>query len=177
MAIMIKTTMTKSLFRKFIILDFIVVLFCILSDNYTYLINTQVAFISSMLVSFATFYSYKNNVLKQVDSEIQKQETDLDYVDKIDDPYDLYSDNINEKIIKNPNKEQIQEAMKPIKQNYFSNFRKTILSYASFYRIFAYVLLIFGFFYLNNNNFLHIYSYLFGFLIIPISSLFAHKQA
>jgi len=43
---------------------------------------------------------------------------------------------------------------------------------ASLYRIFGYVGLIIGFFYLRNNDFLHIYSYILGFLIVPISALF-----
>ena len=42
---------------------------------------------------------------------------------------------------------------------------------ASLYRIFGYVGLVIGFFYLNNNGYLHIYSYVLGFLIVPISSL------
>jgi len=129
-----------------------------------------------LLVSIATFISYKKNVKKSVDLEVKKQEEDLDYIDKIDDPYDLYSDDIKEEIIENPTKEQIQEAMKPIKQNHFANFKKGLMSYSSFYRIGAYVILVIGFFYLNNNKLLEIVPYLLGFLIVPIGSLLSKRD-
>ena len=63
--------------------------------------------------------------------------------------------------------------VKPIKQNYLSNLKSGLSGMASFYRIFGYIGLIIGFFYLNNNDYLHIYSYILGFLIVPISSLIA----
>jgi len=173
MVITTKMTMTKKIFLNFLFIDILIVLFCILSDNYIYLLNTQIAFSSSLLISLATFYSYKKNVLKSVDTNIKNQNEDIDFIDKIDDPYDLYSQDINEKIIENPTKEQIQEAIKPVKQNHFANLKSSIFSFTSFYRIGSYVLLIIGFFYLNNNNLLDIYSYLFGFMILPIVSLFS----
>jgi ABC-type transport system involved in cytochrome bd biosynthesis fused ATPase/permease subunit len=176
MAIMIKMMMNKKLLFSFLILDFIFVVFLIVTNNYIYLLNMQIAFVSSLLISFATFYSYKNNINKQIDLELEKQNNDSDYIDKIDDKYDLYSSDINETIIDHPTKEEIKEAMKPIKQNHIANLSKTILSFASAYRITAYIVLIIGFFYLNNNTYLHIYSYLFGFLIIPLSSLFLIKR-
>jgi IS1 family transposase len=102
---------------------------------------------------------------------VQKQKSDIDYIDKIDDKYDLYSEIIDEKIIDNPTKEQIQEAMKPIEQNHLANLKNTFLSYTSFYRITAYVLLITGFFYLNNNDMLQIIPYLLGFIVVPLLAL------
>jgi len=61
--------------------------------------------------------------------------------------------------------------MKPIKQNHVANFKSGFGGMASLYRLFGYVGLVIGFFYLNNNGYLHIYSYILGFLIVPISSL------
>lgn len=172
MVIMTKM-MTKNIFSIFIIVDFAIVIICLITNNYLWLINTQIAFSSSFIISLATFYSYKNNVQKSVNNEFENKNDDLDYIDKIDDPYDLYSDDVREEIILQPNKKQIQNAMKPIKQNYFLNLKNSILSFASFYRIGGYALLVVGFFYLNNNGLLHVYSYLVGFLILPISSLFS----
>ena len=169
---MIKMMMTKNIVFRLLIVDIIVILFCIINDNYVWLLNIQVAFITSLIISIATFFSYKNNVMRQVNDEYNKQRDALDYMDKIDDVYDLYSSDINEEVIENPTKEQILEANKPIKQNYFQNLKKTFLSFASFYRIIAYAILIISFIYLNNNNLLSVFPYLFGFLIIPLSSLF-----
>ena len=174
MAIMMRK-MTKNLIFIYIIINIIITIFCIFTQNFSWLINIQVAFVSSFLISIATFLSYKRNVEKLVDNEVSKQNDDLDYIDKIDDPYDLYSNTIEEELVLNPSKEQIQEAMKPIKQNHLSNLKKSLLTYTSFYRIGAYVALIIGFFYLNNNKLLDVIPYLLGFLIVPIGSLFSKK--
>lgn len=161
----------KSFFKIFLFVDIAIILFCIINGNLIWLINTQIAFFTSLLVTYATFLSYKNNVLKGVENQIQVDDTDI--IDKIDDPYDLYSSDINEQVIENPTKEQILEANKPIKQNHFSNLKKSFLSFTSFYRIGGYIFLIIGFFYLVNNNLFDVWAYLFGFLIVPISVLIA----
>ena len=152
----------KSFFKIFIVVDIIIILFCILSGNTTWLINTQVAFFTSLLVTYVTFLSYKNIVLKNVENQTHTDNKDRDIIDKQDDPYDLYSSEINE---------QILEANKPIKQNHFKNLKKSFLSFVSFYRIGGYITLIVGFFYLVNNNLFDVWSYLFGFLVVPISVL------
>jgi len=168
--------MNKSLLKSFFIVDIFIILACVFLNEYTWLLNIQIAFITSFIVSMATFYSYKNNIDKNVVGENEKYNEELDYIDKIDDPYDLYSDEVCEQINENPSPQEIKEAMKPIKQNHLANLKQSILAFSSFYRILAYAILIFGFFYLNNNNILHIYSYLLGFLIVPISSLFIRTQ-
>ena len=55
-----------------------------------WLINTQVAFISSMLVIFASFFSYKGMVKKRLeDGDIPKER---ELLDKIDDKFELFED-------------------------------------------------------------------------------------
>lgn len=168
---MIKMMMTNIPYGKIFLINLIIVILCIIFDKYNWLLNIQIAFITSFLISMATFFSYKNNVIKSLDKYSSSQQ-DIDCISNIEDRYDLYSDDIDDTLIENPTKEQIQEEMKPIKQNHIKNLKSTILSYSSFYRIFAYAILIVGFFYLNNNNLLNIIPYLIGFLIIPVGSLF-----
>jgi biopolymer transport protein ExbB/TolQ len=168
--------MTKNLFFTFMYINIAVIFICIFTSNYSWLINIEISFISSLIISMATYIAYKKNVQNSVDFEVQKQAEDLDYIDKIDDPYDLYSDDVKQEIIENPTKEQIQEAMKPIKQNHFANFKKGLLSYSSFYRIGAYIFLVIGFFYLNNNKLLDVIPYLLGFLIVPVGSLLSKRD-
>ncbi|MEA3315821.1 MAG: hypothetical protein U9Q30_08205 [Campylobacterota bacterium] len=161
-----KTSINK--FKIFIIVDFIVIASTILFNQFDWLVNTQVAFFSSLAITLGSFYGYKKNIENRVkDYPIEYEEIDED------DKYDLYSDEVYNKEIKEDSitKEQIKEAMKPIKQNYFKNFTSGIGAMTSFYRLFGYIFLIIGFFYLRNNELLHIYSYLLGFLILPISTL------
>ena len=161
----------KSFFRLFILVDIVVVIICLMFNDNNWLINSQISFITSLIITVGTYFSYKNNVQKNIQNNIIPDDTDM--LDKMDDPYDLYSNEINEEVIEHPTKEQILEANKPIKQNHFSNLKKSILSYASFYRIGGYVTLIIGFFYLVNNQLFDVWAYLFGFIVVPISVLIA----
>lgn len=170
MAIKKKMMISKSI-KIFAIIDLGVVLFCLLSGHSDWLLNTQIAFCSSLMVTIGSYLGYKRNVQNRAEDHVNDDDT-YDEVDKMDDKYDLYSPEVPEnEIIENPTKEQIKEAMKPIKQNHFANFKSGVSGMASLYRIFGYVGLVVGFFYLNNNGYLHIYSYILGFLIVPISAL------
>lgn len=55
-----------------------------------WLINTQVAFISSMLVVFASFFSYKGMIEKRLEEGDIPKEREL--LDKIDDKFELFED-------------------------------------------------------------------------------------
>jgi len=156
--------------KIFLIIDLGVILFCLLNGNIIWLLNTQIAFFSSLFVTLGAYMGYMKNVSKRVEHQVNDDDN-YDEVDKMDDKYDLYSPDVEEKVVENPTKEEIQEAMKPIKQNHFKNFKSGFSGMSSFYRLAGYIGLIIGFFYLNNNGYLHIYSYIFGFIIVPISAL------
>ena len=170
--------MIKKFAKLFFIIDFGVVIFCILSNNYVWLINTQVAFISSLFISLATFLSYKRNVSKRLENIDYDADlsNDRDEIDKIDDPYDLYDD---EKISDKTEfttleiKDIIKEEKSRIKQNSFKNTIYSSGSFISIYRIVGYILLIFGFFALNNNGIFNAVPYLAGLFIVPLSMLCA----
>jgi hypothetical protein len=85
----------------------------------------------------------------------------------LEDPYDLYDENLE-----NDKEKSLVEVVKEERANLKKNRRtlwqttKDSKASFSFYRLGAYVLLIFGFFYLNNNKILDIPIYLFS-LFIP----------
>ncbi len=166
----IKKKMINKALKIFLIIDFGVVLFCFLSGNTIWLLNTQIAFFSSLFVTLGSYLGYMKNIKNRIETQVNDDDN-YDEVDKMDDKYDLYSPVVEEKVIENPTKEEIQEAMKPIKQNYFKNFKSGFGGMSSLYRLAGYVGLVVGFFYLNNNGYLHIYSYVFGFIIVPVSAL------
>jgi hypothetical protein len=167
----IKKQMIKKSLKIFAVIDIGVIIFCLLSGHTDWLINTQIAFLSSAMVTIGSYLGYQKNVENRVVDQVNDDDS-YDEVDKMDDKYDLYSPKVPEiEVNEHPTKEEIKEAMKPVKQNHFANFKSGFAGMASFYRIFGYVGLVIGFFYLNNNGYLHIYSYILGFLIVPISSL------
>jgi len=163
--------MIKKSLKIFFIIDIGVIVFCLLMGQFDWLLNTQIAFVSSLIVTIGSYLGYERNVDNRVKNHVNEDDN-YDEMDKMDDKYDLYSPEVPEvEVNKIPTKEEIKEAMKPIKQNHFANFKSGFAGMASFYRIFGYVGLVIGFFYLNNNGYLHIYSYILGFLIVPLSSL------
>lgn len=168
--IQMKRIMRNKAIKIFFIIDFGVVLFCLLSGHNDWLINTQIAFFSSLMVTVGSYLGYQKNVQSRAQEHINEDDN-YDEVDKMDDKYDLYSPEVEQIEVLEPTPQEIKEAMKPIKQNYFSNFKSGFSGMASLYRLFGYVGLIVGFFYLNNNGFLHIYSYILGFIIVPVSAL------
>jgi hypothetical protein len=151
--------------------DAIVVVLLFIFGESIYVLNTQFAFFSSLFVTMASYISYK----KQVDTRSKEYVApdDRDELDKLDDPYDLYGDDvINEEPIEDRDKikEIIDEEKAKAKKNSIKNTVKSLPSYLSMYRMLGYALLVLGFFYLNRHNQLHILSYLAGFLIVPLSA-------
>ncbi len=168
--------MIKKFAKIFLIIDFGLIIFCVLSNNYIWLINTQVAFISSMIISIATFLSYKRNVAKRVQNidYDAKLSDDRDKIDEIDDPFDLYSENeINNQteFTSEEIKTIIKDEKSKIKQNSLKNTFLSAPSFVSVYRIIAYGILVFGFFALNNNGLFQTIPYLVGLFVVPLSML------
>ena len=135
-----------------------------------WLINSQVAFISSSLVMLGSMQSYKNMVKQRlVEATSLSSQYERDTIDKLDDPYELFDDES-----KKENKEEktLAEVVKEERANLKRNRRSIIQTTKdakaslSFYRLGAYAILVFGFFYLNNNHFLKLIPYLI-FLTLP----------
>ncbi|MCK5853591.1 MAG: hypothetical protein KAG56_00130 [Sulfurovaceae bacterium] len=158
----------KKIINALLIIDIGILIFCLLSGSRTWLINSQIGFISSSLIMFASIISYRNMVQVRVDMGMVGVDDNRDTLDKIEDPFDLYSED-DKKEDKNF-KEVIDEERDNLKKNRRSIWQTTKDSKAalSFYRLGAYVILIFGFFYLNNNEILDIGSYLFALALPPV---------
>lgn len=180
MVIMEKMTKTtiKQFAKVYLLLDMAVIFGCIVAGNYLWLLNTQVAFISAMLITIGSFWGYKRNIENRLDG-VKKDENSIeeqDAIDKIDDPFDLYSEINEEKeeYTAAEIKEIITEEKKKIKQNSLKNTIFSATGFASVYRIFGYLVLVIGFFALNNNGMLHIFSYVAGLLTVTLATLFVN---
>lgn len=169
----ITTTMIKKFLKLFLIIDFGVIFFCLLQDNMIWLVNTQSAFFSSIVITFGSYLGYKRNIEKRVENA-QVDTDQPDSIDKIEDPFDLYSEiNEKEELSKEEIKEIILEEKKKLR-NPVATLKNTIFSaggFASLYRIFGYVLLVVAFFYLNNNQLFSAIPFLFGLLIVPLITI------
>lgn len=159
--------MIKQFANVFLIVDTVVIAFCLLQGEITWLLNTQVAFASSLLITIGSYLGYKRNIEKRVENIDPATLIDSpDTIDKIDDQFDLYSEcKINEKEI------FLDEKKKLKNQSNIKNTMKSFGGASSLYRLVGYGSLVAGFFYLNNNQLLEPISYLLGFIIVPVSTL------
>ncbi|MFW2453116.1 hypothetical protein ACN2C0_00900 [Aliarcobacter butzleri] len=163
--------------KVFIFLDLCIFIYALVFQNKLWLLNTQIAFISSLLITVASFISYKKNIQNRLSnfdySKISKGE-DRDKIDEIDDPYDLYTE--YEEIPENElTAEKIKEIIdgekSKVKRNSIKNTIFSASGFLSIYRIFGYIILIFGFFVLNNNKIFMPIAFIIGLGIVPFGVL------
>ncbi len=132
------------------------------------LLNTQIGFLTSALVMLGSMKSYRRMVDARVENEIITTDIDKDVIDRLEDPHDLYSEEIKEEPV-----EDIRSAIKEEKARLKANRRslfevlRDTKAALSLYRIGAYVLLILGFMYLNRQGMLHLFPYLFSLGLPP----------
>ncbi len=129
--------------------------------SFEFFINFEVAWVSAFLIMLGSMYSYQNLVNKRIAD--YETEIDLDAIDKIDDPYDLYSespssDNEAEKDIR----EVVKEERARLKANKTNGIKAGAPATISLFRILPYLFLGLGFIGLRNNELLSLTPYLIG---------------
>ena len=163
--------------KVFIILDFCMILYAFIFQNSLWLLNTQVAFISSLFITIASFLSYKRNIqnrLSNLDLSKQNQGEQRDKIDEIDDPYDLYTEyeQVPEsELTPQKIKEIIEDEKSKVKKNSFKNTLFSAGGFLSVYRVLGYSFLVFGFFALNNNKIFIPIAFIIGLGVVPIGVL------
>ncbi|MCT7528691.1 hypothetical protein N5T79_05990 [Aliarcobacter cryaerophilus] len=164
--------------KVFLFLNLCLSLYAIFFENTIWLLNLQIAFFASLLVTLASFLSYKKNIqnrLENLDKNHISSSEERDKIDEIDDPFDLYSEykEVPEsELTPEKIKEIIDEEKSRVKQNVVKNTLFSVTGFLSIYRIFGYGFLIFGFFALNNNKILIPLAFIIGLSIVPIGVLF-----
>jgi len=163
--------------KVFIFLDFCLIIYSLVFQNNLWLLNTQVAFISSLLVVTGSFLSYKKNIenrLSNFDSSKIQEGVDRDKIDEIDDPFDLYSEYEpvkEEDLTPEKIKEIINDEKSKLKKNSIKNTIFSASGFLSLYRIAGYAILVFGFFALNNNEIFMPISFIIGLSVVPFGVL------
>lgn len=159
---------TLMILKLLIIIDILLAAGSMIFFDSNMLYNTQIGFITATLVMFGSMFSYRRMVNARVEHNIITTDDSKDVIDKLEDPHDLYS----EDIIEDPDVD-IREAIKEEKQRLKANRRsvfqviKDAKGALSIYRVSAYILLVLGFLYLNHHGMLYIPGYLFS-LSLPM---------
>ena len=139
----------------------------LLYTNNNAMVSFFVAYFSSLFVLLSSFRNYQNMVQRGIAAK-SLQVDNRDTVEKIDDPYDLYSEQEIEYDSKAPLKEIIKEEKRLLKKEKgsYKEIAKNTLYAFRFTRLLSYFVVVIGFLYLLKNNML-VLSYYLSALIIP----------
>lgn len=156
------TNINLKFLKTLVIVDLLIILISVIFFDIKILWNTQIGFITASLVMFASMRSYRRMVDARVEHNIITIDDSKDVIDKLEDPYDLYSEEIVEDEEEKDFKEVVKEERQKLKENRRSlgQTLKDTKAALSIYRISAYIVLILGFLYLNRHELLHIPSYI-----------------
>jgi len=156
--------------KVLIAVDLLLLITSVVFGGKIWVYNTQVGFISATLIMVASVVSYRRMVNTRVEHGIVTMDDSKDVIDKLEDPYDLYSEDIVEEKTEEDLVEVVKEERKKLKQNRRSLTQtlKDTKAALSVYRLGSYALLILGFMYLNRHGLLHIPSYLLALSLPPM---------
>ena len=165
-----KTKMTSINFRflkALLLVDLLVIAVSVGFFDTQVLWNTQIGYFSSAVVLFASLKAYARMVNARVENNIITYDDSIDMIDKIEDPYDLYSEEVTEEEVdlQTVVKEERQK-LKASKRNLQQTLKDSKAA-LSVYRLGAYVLLIIGFLYLNRHGLLDVIPYVLA-LSVPM---------
>ena len=166
-------TRVKRTIKLFIFSE--IAIFALWLYSYTFFLNFQIAFLASVLILLGSTYSYKRLVDRRVASEDRPDDTDL--IDKIDDPFDLYSEEISSEAMEVEEvdlKTVVKEEKKRLKENRqtIKNTAKSTPALVSIFRVVPYLFLVLGFIGLNNNGLLSLTPFLTGLGFGVVAGLF-----
>ncbi len=158
---MMMSSTNRKILIVLVVVDILLALVSVIFFDMKVLFNTQIGYITATLVMVASIVSYRRMVNARVKHNIVTMDDSKDTIDKLEDPYDLYS----EDVVENEEKDfsaTVKEEKKKLKENRRTVYQtiKDTKAALSIYRLGAYALLILGFLYLNRQGLLHIPSYI-----------------
>lgn len=161
---MLKMTMNsinRKILTVLVAVDILLLLASVIFFDIKVLYNTQIGYITATLVMIASIVSYRRMVDARVKHNIVTMDDSKDVIDKLEDPYDLYSETIEEAEEKDF-AQTVKDEKKKLKENRRTVYQtiKDTKAALSLYRLGAYAVLILGFLYLNRHDLLHIPSYI-----------------
>jgi len=163
------TNTNRDILRTLLIVDGLLIFVSAAFFTMDILLNTQIGFLSATLVMIGSMKSYRRMIDARVENELITTDIDKDLIDKLEDPHDLYSEEIKEEPVEDV-RAAIKEEKARLKANRRSLFEvlKDTKAALSLYRIGAYFVLVLGFLYLNRHGLLNIPSYLFSLGLPPL---------
>ena len=151
----------RTILTVLIFVDILLLLIALIFFDIKVLYSTQIGYITATMVMIASIISYRRMVNARVKEKIITMDDSRDTIDKLEDPYDLYSEEEEVDESKDLSGVVIEEKkkLKKNKSGLYQTLRDTKAA-LSVYRLSSYALLILGFMYLNRQELLHIPAYI-----------------
>jgi len=161
---------TLSILKALAVVDSLLIALSMIFFDMKVLYNTQVGFISATLIMFASMASYRRMVKARVANDIITMDDSKDVIDKLEDPYDLYGEEVvpseeEERTLPQVIKEEKQK-LKASRRSLTETLKDTKAA-LSLYRIGAYAVLVLGFMYLVRHELLYVPALIVG-ITLPI---------
>ena len=161
------TNTSLNILKTLVVVDVILIFIIVIFFDIKYLYALEIGFVSSSLVMFASLAAYKRMVDTRVEHNIITLDDSKDVIDKLEDPYDLYSKDVVEE--EKDLVEVVKDERKKLKDSRsLYQILKDTKAALSVYRLGAYAVLILGFLYLNRQGLLHIPTYIVALGLPPI---------
>ncbi len=157
---MMMTSISLKIIKALVIVDAIIIAISIIFFDINILWNTQIGFISASLVMLASMKSYQRMVDARVEHNVITLDDSKDVIDQLEDPYDLYGEDVSKEEDKDLAKLAEEEHIKPKDGRSLAQILRDTGAALSVYRLGAYVVLILGFLYLTRHQYFHIPSYI-----------------
>ena len=161
------TNINIKILKTIVVVDIVLILAVVIFFDIKHLYALQIGFVSSSLVMFASLAAYKRMVDTRVEHNIITVDDSKDVIDQLEDPYDLYSEDVVEE--EKDLVEVVKEERKKLKdsRSLYQTLKDTKAA-LSVYRLGAYAVLILGFLYLNRQGLLHIPTYIVALGLPPV---------
>ncbi len=145
--------------------------------SFEFFINLQVAYLSALFIVLGTSFAYKKMINSQVSSQAVTEDRDL--LDKIEDPHELFEQDINNAPAEELDlKAIVKEEKAKVKVLSIKNMKHGARGSMSAFRLVPYAFLILGFIALKNNELLNLSIYLPSLFIgIIMGSIFSKSLA
>lgn len=164
------------LISRVLLLNLILTIFIFIQGYWYWLINFELAFFSALFIILGSFHGYKSLVTKRLETGEGMNDVMLE---KIEDPYELYDEETEEKIDEEKSLLQlVKEEKQRLKKNK-QTFKKTIKSTPGIFspwRFLPYTMLVLSFIGLNNNHILDITGFLTGLSFGIVAAIFVGKS-
>ena len=161
-------SINTKILKILVIVDIFIILVSVIFFDIKVLYNTQFGFISATLIMIASMISYRRMVNTRVEHNVITYDDSKDMIDHLEDPYDVYSEDVVEEEEKDL-VEVVKEERKKLKdsRSLYQTLKDTKAA-LSVYRLGAYAVLVLGFLYLNRHGLLHVPSYILALSIPPM---------